>query len=53
MSTVWQYDVKGASEMEEFDGERFAELVILIIVISLLFFGSTEIANFTSGPTPV
>jgi hypothetical protein len=39
--------------MEEFDGERFAELVILIVVFGLIFFGSTEIADYTSGPTPL
>jgi len=39
--------------LEEFDGVGFAEAVILVIVISLLFFGSTQIADFTSGPTPL
>ncbi|GGG05238.1 hypothetical protein GCM10010913_28850 [Paenibacillus aceti] len=39
--------------MGEFDGEKFAEFLILVIVIGLLFYGSTDIADYITGPTPV
>lgn len=39
--------------MGEFDGEKFAEFLILVIVIGLLFYGSTEIADYTGSPTSV
>ncbi len=36
--------------MSEFDGIKFSESLILIIVVVLLFFGSTNIENLTDAP---
>lgn len=38
--------------MREFDGVGFAELVIIVILIALFFFGSEDIDDLTTGPTP-
>lgn len=35
--------------MSEFDGEKFANNVLLIIVITLLIFGSTDIEDLTGA----
>lgn len=37
--------------MSEFDGENFAGNVLLIIVITLLIFGSTDIEKLSGAPT--
>lgn len=37
--------------MSNFDGENFANNVLLIIVITLLIFGSTDIENLSGAPT--
>lgn len=37
--------------MDDFDGEEFAGGILLVIVIALLVFGSTEIKNLTGAPT--
>lgn len=37
--------------MSEFDGIGFSEALILIIVVVLLFFGSTDIENLTDAPS--
>lgn len=39
--------------MSEFDGEGFASGIILIIVIVLLIFGSTDIDTLTGAPSTV
>ncbi|WP_179032361.1 hypothetical protein [Paenibacillus kribbensis] len=35
----------------EFDGEHFAEFIILTILIVLFFFGSTDIDTLSAQPT--
>ncbi|MFK4340290.1 MULTISPECIES: hypothetical protein [unclassified Paenibacillus] len=35
----------------EFDGEHFAEFVIITILVVLFFFGSTNIENLSAQPT--
>ncbi|MCC3380811.1 hypothetical protein ACFQ5D_15940 [Paenibacillus farraposensis] len=35
----------------EFDGEHFAEFIILTILIVLFFFGSTDIDTLSTQPT--
>lgn len=36
--------------MGEVDGEKFAESIILVILIALFFFGSTDIEGLTTAP---
>lgn len=36
--------------MDSFDGEEFAGGILLIIVIALLIYGSTDIKNLTGAP---
>ncbi|GGH37916.1 hypothetical protein GCM10008013_45630 [Paenibacillus segetis] len=38
--------------MHEFDGEGFTEAVIIVILIALFIFGSEDIGDLTTGPTP-
>ncbi|WP_281278176.1 hypothetical protein [Paenibacillus anaericanus] len=35
-----------------FDGEGFTEAVIIVILIALFFFGSEDIGDLSTGPTP-
>lgn len=37
--------------MNSFNGEAFAELVIILIIAGLFFYGSTDIENLTTAPT--
>lgn len=37
--------------MDSFDGEDFAGGILLIIVIALLIYGSTDIKTLTGAPT--
>lgn len=37
--------------MDSFDGEDFAGGILLIIVIALLIYGSTDIKDLTGAPT--
>ncbi|MDT3426452.1 Sec-independent protein translocase protein TatA [Paenibacillus forsythiae] len=37
--------------MSSFDGESFAGNILLIIVIALLIFGSTDIEDLTGAPS--
>ncbi|SDM32088.1 hypothetical protein SAMN05216191_111122 [Paenibacillus jilunlii] len=37
--------------MDSFDGEDFAGGILLVIVIALLIYGSTEIKNLTGAPS--
>jgi len=37
--------------MSEFDGIGFAELIIVVILVMLFVFGSTDIENLSSTPT--
>ncbi len=37
--------------MDSFDGEDFAGGILLIIVIALLIYGSTDIKNLTGAPS--
>ncbi len=37
--------------MDNFDGEDFAGGILLVIVIVLLIFGSTDIKDLTAAPT--
>ncbi|PWW02742.1 hypothetical protein DFQ01_10816 [Paenibacillus cellulosilyticus] len=39
--------------MNRFDGEGFAESLIIIILISLFVFGSKDIIGLTTAPTKV
>ncbi|MEK5449452.1 hypothetical protein [Paenibacillus sp. FSL R7-0331] len=36
---------------ENFDGEHFAGGLLLVIVIALLIYGSTDIKDLTAAPT--
>jgi len=36
--------------LDFFDGEYFAESVIILILISLLIFGSTDLKDITDAP---
>ncbi|WP_280818661.1 hypothetical protein [Paenibacillus ihuae] len=35
----------------DFDGENFAGALLLVIVIALLIYGSTDIKDLTAAPT--
>lgn len=37
--------------MDSFDGEGFAGGILLVIVIALLIYSSTDIKNLTGAPT--
>ncbi|GAB1156445.1 hypothetical protein YWY31_24700 [Paenibacillus illinoisensis] len=37
--------------MSDFDGTGFAELLIVVILVILFVFGSSEIDTLTSSPT--
>jgi hypothetical protein len=37
--------------MDSFDGEKFSEFLIVVILISLFFYGSTNIDDLTTAPT--
>ncbi|RAP30849.1 hypothetical protein C2W64_00016 [Brevibacillus laterosporus] len=37
--------------MNNFDGEGFSELILIIILIALLLFGSTDIIGLSAQPT--
>jgi Sec-independent protein translocase protein TatA len=37
--------------MSEFDGIGFAELIIVVILVMLFVFGSTDIEKLSSTPT--
>ncbi|MBP1176151.1 hypothetical protein J2W98_005105 [Paenibacillus peoriae] len=37
--------------MSEFDGEYFAEVVIIVILVALFFYGSSDIEGLSAQPT--
>lgn len=37
--------------MDSFNGEKFSEFLIIVILISLFFYGSTDLDNLTTAPT--
>ncbi|AIG27250.1 hypothetical protein BRLA_c029380 [Brevibacillus laterosporus LMG 15441] len=37
--------------MKNFDGEGFSELILIVILITLLIFGSTDIVGLSAQPT--
>jgi hypothetical protein len=37
--------------MDSFDGEKFSEFLIVVILISLFIYGSTNIDDLTTAPT--
>ncbi|MBP1907296.1 hypothetical protein J2Z32_003971 [Paenibacillus turicensis] len=37
--------------MDSFDGVKFSEFLIVIILVSLFFYGSTNIDDLTTAPT--
>ncbi|GGA51812.1 hypothetical protein GCM10010917_41330 [Paenibacillus physcomitrellae] len=39
--------------MEEFDGAGFTTVIFIVILVVLFFYGSTDIEDYTTGPTPV
>jgi hypothetical protein len=38
---------------QEFNGTEFSDFIIIVILVVLFAFGSTELENYTSGPTPM
>lgn len=42
---------KGELIMINFDGEGFSEIILIIILVALLLFGSKDIAGLSAQPT--
>ncbi|GED70748.1 hypothetical protein BRE01_44500 [Brevibacillus reuszeri] len=42
---------KGEFVMINFDGEAFSEIILIIILVALLLFGSTDIMGLSAQPT--
>ncbi|QYK61999.1 hypothetical protein KAI37_02326 [Paenibacillus sp. S25] len=37
--------------VSEFDGEYFAEVVIIVILVAMFFYGSSDIEGLSASPT--
>ncbi len=43
--------ITGVCHMGQFDGEGFSELIVIIILVVLFFYGSNDIETLTGAPT--
>jgi hypothetical protein len=37
--------------VSEFDGESFAEFIIIVILVAMIFYGSSDIEGLSASPT--